>query len=359
MRNFFPRLTKAGAAPGTLEHIGKQHLDEIKITLTDYDSDHADDHQIEDINEISPFLDRTSTTWIQVYGLHDIQKLNHVWDLFNLHPLIREDILNTSQRPKVEFYGDCIFFVARMLSYSDQEQIVETEQMSIILGTNYVLCFQETDAQLLEPVAKRLQNDEARIRKQKADYLTYTIIDTLVDHYFNVNRQLAEQIETLEDMLLDDHDESLQQDIHHLRREIIFIRRSIWPLREAIHNSLRTNDTLFKDTTKVYLRDVYDHITQLSDTVDHQRDLMLSMHDMFMSQISNKMNEVMKVLTIIATIFIPLTFIAGIYGMNFNPASSPYNMPELNWYWGYPMSLGIMVSIAIIMIFYFKRKGWF
>lgn len=348
-----------GAAPGTVEHIGERHMDEIKITVHDYDDDHLQEININKIQKVQPYLDAPSKTWIKVRGLHDTEKLTSIWNYFNLHPLIQEDIVHTTQRPKVEVYENCIFFVLRMLTISEDDQSMNAEQISIVLGKNYVMSFQETDNDYFKPVLDRLSVEGSRIRSNKTDYLTYALIDTVVDHYYGIIEHIAEQIERLEDQLLQKPEDHLLEHIHKIRREIIFFRKSVWPLRDAINTAIRDESKFIADNTKVYLRDVYDHMIQVIDNIENYRDMILGLHDMYMSFVSNKMNEVMKVLTIIATIFIPLTFIAGIYGMNFNPESSPYNMPELSWYWGYPALLAVMTVIAVVMIIYFKRKGWF
>lgn len=353
------RRKKPGTAPGTIEHIGERHLDEINITVYDYDEEQLQEISIDEIQKVQPYLNDPSKTWIKVNGLHDTEKLKSIWNFFDLHPLIQEDIVNTSQRPKVESYDNCIFFVLRMLTYSAEERSMKAEQVSIVLGQNFVMSFQETDQDYFKPILDRLAAKGSRIRKLDTDYLTYALIDAVVDHYYNIIEHLAEEIETLEDDLLEDPEDHLLGQIHKIRREIIFFRKSVWPLRDAINTAIRDDSTFIEDNTKIYLRDVYDHMIQVIDNIENHRDMILGLHDMYMSFVSNKMNEVMKVLTIIATIFIPLTFVAGIYGMNFNPDTSPYNMPELSWYWGYPASLGVMAVIAIIMIMYFKRKGWF
>lgn len=350
---------KPGAPPGTVEHIGERHMDEIKITVHDFDNDHVEEIPIKKIQKAKPYLDSPSKTWVQVRGLHDTEKLKSIWNFFELHPLIQEDIVHTAQRPKVEVYDNCIFFVLRLLSYSQEEQQIQAEQISIVLGENYVLSFQETDKDHFKPILNRLAIAASRIRKLDTDYLTYALIDAVVDYYFNVLEYIGDDIEVLEEQLLEDPDEDLLEQIHKLRREIIFFRKSVWPLRDAINSAIRDESKFINEDTKIYLRDVYDHMIQIIDNIENYRDTILGLHDMYMSQVSNRMNEVMKVLTIIATIFIPLTFIAGIYGMNFNPETSPYNMPELSWYWGYPVVMGVMGIIAVIMIFYFRRKGWF
>jgi len=350
---------KPGTSPGTVLHIGKKHLEEIQITVHDYDLNEVREIPIDQIQKVQPYLEDPSKTWIKVCGLHDIEKLKSIWSYFDLHPLIQEDIVNTSQRPKVESYENCIFFVLRMLSCDEGEQVINSEQISIVLGKNYVLSFQETDKDYFKPIFDRLKIENGRMRSRGTDYLTYALIDTIVDHYFHIIEYIADEIEALEDELLKNPGEHLLTEIHKVRREVIYFRKSVWPLRDAINTAIRDESKFIAVDTKIYLRDVYDHMIQVIDNIENYRDMILSVHDMYMSYVSNKMNEVMKVLTIIATIFIPLTFIAGIYGMNFNPESSPFNMPELNWYWGYPISLAVMTVIAVIMIFYFKRKGWF
>lgn len=343
---------KPGSAPGTVEHIGERHMEEIKITVHDYDEGHLQEAPIDKIQNVQPYLDDPSKTWIKVRGLHDTDKLKTIWNYFNLHPLIQEDIVHTAQRPKVESYENCIFFVLRMLTYSVEEGI-RAEQISIVLGKNYVLSFQETDTDYFKPILDRLALEGSRIRSNKTDYLTYALIDTVVDHYFSIIEHIADDIEKLEDELLDNPGDDLLREIHKIRREIIYFRKSVWPLRDAINTAIRDESKFIADSTKIYLRDVYDHMVQVIDNIENYRDMILGLHDMYMSHVSNRMNEVMKVLTIIATIFIPLTFIAGIYGMNFS------YMPELNWYWGYPASLSVMTIIAVVMIIYFKRKDWF
>lgn len=353
------RAPKIGSAPGTLEHIGKQRVEEVKITIIDYDDDHSKTIEITDIEECRPYLENPSKTWIRVWGLHDVEKLQSIWSYFNLHPLVQEDIINTGQRPKVEEYEDNIFFVLRMLNYTrEQPGVLESEQISIVLGKNYVLSFQESATPHFAPIMERLKVVGSRLRRFGPDYLTYALIDTVVDYYFEVLNELGDRLEDAEEELMDSPMEETFHKIHVLRREAIFFRKSVWPLRDTINSVIRDDSQFIHDSIKVYLRDVYDHVVQIIDNIENYRDMIMGMHDMYMSHVSNKMNEVMKVLTIIATIFIPLTFIAGIYGMNFDPEASPYNLPELGWYWGYPAAWGVMIVIAIFMVFYFRRKEW-
>lgn len=349
---------KPGSAPGTVQHIGHRHLEDVQITIHDYDEHHAEEIPIQNITECRPYLEDPSKTWIKVSGLHDIEKLKSIWSYFDLHPLIQEDIVHTTQRPKVEHYPNNTYFVLRMLYYSEDDQTLEAEQISIVLGKNYVLSFQESDRPIFTPIVERLKVEQSRMRMLGPDYLTYALIDNIVDHYFSVLETLGEKIELVEDELILDPDKNTFQHIHLIRREIIFFRKAVWPLRDTINSTIRDESPLIINATKIYLRDVYDHMVQIIDNIENYREMVMGLHDMYMSNISNKMNEVMKVLTIIATIFIPLTFIAGIYGMNFDPDASPYSMPELTWYWGYPAVMLTMLVIALVMVVYFKRKDW-
>lgn len=351
-------VKKPGSAPGTVEHIGHQRVEEISITVHDYGEDHVERIPIESIEDSKPYLDDPSKTWIKVQGLHDVEKLKSIWSYFELHPLIQEDVVNTHQRPKVEQYENCIYIVMRMLYYSEEHQAVDSEQISIILGENYVLSFQETDQPIFEPVVERLNIAKSRIRTLGPDYLAYTLMDNVADHYFNLLNKLGEQLESVEDELMDDPGEETFQRIHSLRKEVSITRKSIWPTRDMLNTLIRDESDFIEESTKIFIRDVYDHIVQIIDNIENYREMIIGMHDMYMSHVSNKMNEVMKVLTIIATIFIPLTFIAGIYGMNFNPDASPYNMPELNWYWGYPAFWAVTIIVSFLMVIFFKRKDW-
>jgi magnesium transporter len=350
-----------GQIPGTAIHTGIRRLDKVLMTIHDFDSDHYDVIPISKIEKSEPYLENKSKTWIQVRGLHDIGKLKTVWDYFELHPLIQEDIVSTSQRPKVEHYTNSVFVVLRMIKKNHNpngDYSLQTEQISIVLGENYVLSFQESDEPIFEPVMKRLELESTRLRKYGPDYLAYSLIDTIVDHYFNALDDIGEAIEHVEEQILSEHDSEQLQKIHALRRDLIYFRKSVWSLRDGINSLIRDDLPLISTEVKVFLRDVYDHIVQVIDNIETNREMIFGLFDMYMSGLSNRMNEVMKVLTIIATIFIPLTFIAGIYGMNFDPDVSPFNMPELNWYYGYPLTLFLMAVLSGFMLWYFKRKGW-
>jgi magnesium transporter len=352
-----PRLTKqrskkAGLPPGTLIHIGERKAEEAKITIIDYDGDHYQERETRTVEECFSFKDKPTVTWINIDGIHETQILEKLGDCYGFHHLVLEDILNTDHRPKMEDYGDYIYVVLKMLYFDKEGQQIAADQVSLILGSNFVISFQEREGELFETIRGRIRNGKGRIRKMGADYLAYSVIDAIVDQYFVVLEKLGEEIEFLEDQLVSHPTPATLQTLHNLKREMLMLRKSVWPLREAISCLERGESSLLKETTAVYLRDVYDHTIQVIDTIETFRDMLSGMLDIYLSSISNKMNEVMKVLTIIATLFMPLTFLAGIYGMNFK------YMPELEKQWGYPSILLLMLAIAIVMMVYFKRKRW-
>jgi magnesium transporter len=352
-----PKLTKkrskkAGLPPGTLVHIGERKAEELKITIIDYDEVHFQEREIEKIEECFVFRDRPTITWINVDGLHQVEILETLGECYGLHPLVLEDILNTDQRPKMEDYGDYIYIVLKMLDQNNKGNEIVTEQISLILGPNFVFSFQERAGDTFDQIRERIRNSKGRIRKMGADYLAYTLLDSIVDNYFVILEKLGEKIEFLEEELVTRPIPETLQAIHHLKREMIFLRKAVWPLREVVGSMERGEPPLVKETTRIYLRDVYDHTIQVIDTIETFRDMVSGMLDIYLSSVSNRLNAVMKVLTIIATIFMPLTFIAGIYGMNFK------YMPELEWYWGYPAVWLVVVIIGISMLIYFKKKRW-
>jgi magnesium transporter len=356
------RRKSPGEVPGTAIHTGVRQLEDVLMTVHDFDVDHFKSVNISKIEKSEPYLDDPSKTWIQVRGLHDIDKLRSVWDYFNLHPLVQEDIVSVSQRPKVEPYDDAVFMVLRVVTPQNSKQkagTLKNEQVSIVLGKNFVLSFQESDDPVFEPILKRLNTPTTRLRRLGPDYLAYALIDTIVDHYFQALDVISETIEDVEEAIVRKPEQHHLQQIHLLRRDLILFRKSVWSLRDAINTLIRDDSPLISEQVKIYLRDVYDHVIQVIDNIETSREMVYSLYDMYMSGLSNRMNEVMKVLTVIATIFIPLTFIAGIYGMNFDPGASPWNMPELGWYYGYPLVLGLMTLITSIMLYYFRKRGWF
>lgn len=346
------RSKKVGLPPGTLVHIGEKKTEKVRITIIDYDEANFEEKEIKTIEECFPFKDKTTVTWINIDGVHDIEIIEKIGKHFGLHPLILEDIVNTGQRPKIEDFGDYIFIVLKMLYYNEKKDEIQAEQVSLILGSNFVISFQEREGDVFNPIRERIRSGKGRIRKMGADYLTYTSIDTIVDNYFISLEKLGEKIESMEEELVTNPTPETLQAIHHLKREMIFLRKSVWPLREVVSLLERGESTLIHESTGIYLRDVYDHTIQVIDTIETSRDMLSGMLDIYLSSVSNRMNQIMKVLTIIATIFMPLTLIAGIYGMNFE------YMPELGWRWGYPLVLFVMVVVGISIFVYSRRKKW-
>ncbi len=346
------RSKKVGLPPGTLVHIGEKKTEKVRITIIDYDEANFEEKEIKTVEECFPFKDKTTVTWINIDGIHDIKIIEKIGKHFDLHPLILEDIVNTGQRPKIEDFEDYLFIVLKMLYYHEKEDEIQAEQVSLILGSNFVISFQEREGDVFNPIRERIRNGKGHIRKMGADYLTYTLIDTIVDNYFISLEKLGEKMESMEEELVTNSTPETPQAIHHLKREMIFLRKSVWPLREVVNHLERGESTLIHGSTGVYLRDVYDHTIQVIDTIETSRDILSGMLDIYLSSVSNRMNQIIKVLTIIATIFMPLTLIAGIYGMNFE------YMPELGWRWGYPVVLLVMVVVGISMFVYSRRKKW-
>lgn len=346
------RSKKAGLPPGTLVYTGQQRAEAVRITLIDYNEQHVQEKRVGSIEECFPFLAAPTVTWVNIDGLHDVSVIEKLGKAFDLHPLLLEDIVSTAQRPKFEDYDKNLFLVLKMLRFREDQVAVETEQVSLVVAPSFVLSFQERVGDVFDSVRDRIRNGKGRIRKLGADYLAYGLLDAIVDSYFLVLERLGEKIENLEDELVGDPSQETLRQLHTLKREMITLRRSIWPLRELVGGLQRSDSTLIAESTNVYLRDVYDHTIQIIDTIESFRDMVSGMLDIYLSSVSNRMNAVMKVLTIIATLFIPLTFIAGVYGMNFE------NMPELEWRYGYAVVWGVMIVIACVMLVYFRRKKW-
>jgi len=350
MPRLVKRSKKAGLPPGTLIHIGERKAEKTRITIIDYDETQFEEKQAKRIEECFPFKDKPTVTWINIDGIHEVEIIEKLGSHFGLHPLLLEDILNTEQRPKMEDFGDYIFVVLKMLYHNEAE--IEAEQVSLIFGSNFVISLQEREGDVFDPIRERIRKGKGRIRKAGADYLAYALLDAIVDNCFLILETLGERIEDTEQQLAANPVPETLQLIRKLKKGMIFLRKAIWPLREVVSGLERCESVLIHESTGAYLRDVYDHTIQVIDTVESYRDMVSGMLDIYLSSISNKMNEVMKVLTIFAAIFIPLTFVAGIYGMNFR------FMPELGWQWGYPMILIVMGSIAAGMLNYFRRKRW-
>jgi magnesium transporter len=344
------RSRKTGLPPGTLVHIGEKKTDKVTISAFNYAGIRCNERQVLSPDELVPPTDE-SVTWVNVGGVHKMDILESFGKQFQLHPLLLEDIANTDQRPKLDDYDSYLFLVMKMLSVTDRQEIV-VEQVSLVLGRNFVLSFQENGADVFTPVRDRLRGGKGRLRQSGSDYLLYALVDAIVDQYFTVLEVLGETIEALQDLVVSDPKPETLRQIHTLKRQLLFLRRAVWPLREATNNLSRSECPLLQESTKVFFRDVYDHVVQIVDTVETLREMVSASLDIYLSSISYRLNAVMKVLTIITTIFMPLTFIVGIYGMNFE------HMPELRWAWGYPLVLGVIVVIAIAMLGFFKWKKW-
>jgi len=353
-----PRLTrktlkKVGSAPGTLVHVGEKRTDIVRLSLMHYRADELIEHALDNVEEGLALLGEGATTWINIDGIHDVAVLEHLGKQYGIHPLTLEDVLNTTQRPKAEVFDDYLYVVLKMLHYDSEENVVSGEQVSLIVARHILFSFQEAAGDVFEPVRERIRKGKGRIRGGGSDYLAYALIDAIVDNYFVILDQLGRRLEDMEAAIDDNPDTGLLASIHAVRQELIYLRRQVWPLRDVIAHLLKEDSPFIKDATRLFIRDVYDHTVQIIDMIESFRDMLSSLQDMYLSMISNRMNEVMKVLTIIATIFIPITFIAGIYGMNFQ------HMPELAWRWGYPAVWGVMVAIMVGMLIFFKRKKWF
>jgi len=347
-----PARKPAGSAPGTLVHTGPRVAETVRVTRLRYGAgtleedahDSLDDRLLED--------DGASVVWLNVDGLHDASILDAIDVRFGVHRLVLEDVLSIHQRPKVEAYDGYFFAVVKMLDFDEESRCVTVEQVSFIVGERFLFSFQERSGDVFDPVRERLRGGKGRIRGRGVDYLAYALIDAVVDRYFLVLERIGDRIEQIEEEAMNGGSSATIHAIHDLRREILVLRRAVWPLRDALALMYRGDVEGIHEDTRLFLRDVHDHTVQVIDTIESLRELLSAAMDLHLSSVSNRMNEVMKVLTIIATIFIPLSFFAGVYGMNFE------HMPELSWPWAYPALLGFMLVIALGMIGFFKRKDW-
>lgn len=353
MVKFIKRISKtAGHMPGELVHVGEKKVDEVKVSVIDYDDKNFQEKIIANIEELLPFKDTPTVTWININGLHDVDFIEKIGNNFEMHPLTLEDIVNTGQRPKYEDFDQYIFVTLKILMFDEEKKEIISEQVSLVFGANFVISFQEIEGDVFNPIRERIRNAKGRIRKMGPDYLAYSLLDAVVDNYFSILEKFGEKIEGMEEDLIANPTPQTLQAIHDLKRDAIFLRKSVWPLREVAGGLDRSESILIKKETHIFLRDVYDHTIQVIDTIETFRDMVSGMVDIYLSSVSNRMNEVMKVLTIFAAIFIPLTFMAGVYGMNFE------FMPELKWKWGYFALLGLMAVVGFGMLFHFRRKKW-
>ena len=348
------RRTPPGAPPGTL--VADPSAPKPVISVMTYGGDGCSEEVIRDVNDVRGYLPRWPVTWINVDGLGDVQTISQLADVLGLHRLAVEDTVNTHQRAKVEHYPNHLFMVAHMATCNEH---LETEQVSLFLGKSFVVTFQAGQpGDPFNPVRERIRHAVGGIRQSGADHLAYCLIDAVIDGYFPVLETIGERLEELEDEIIGHPTGRTSAQIHEIKRNLMTLRRTVWPLREAMNSLMRDPNPLVSDETRLFLRDCYDHTVRVIDFIETYRELGSDLMDLYLSRVSQRMTEVMKVLTIIATIFIPLTFISSIYGMNFHTDRSPWNMPELTWYLGYPLALGLMAMMALGMLYYFRRKGW-
>ena len=343
---------KLALPPGSLVHLGKKTLSEARMSVIVYSAAQSYSAEIKHLDEVQAHRAPGLVCWLNITGLQDTALLEEVGERFNVHPLTLEDILNTNQRPKADFYEDYVYFVLKMIRYDRETGRLDTEQVSLVLCEGMVITFQERPGDVLDHLRLRIESAKGRIRQQGADYLFYSIMDVIIDHYFLCLEDVGEEIERLETLAVERPDSSLAPSLQRIKRELMYLRKAVWPLREQITSLLRESHPLINEQTGPYLRDLYDHTIAIIDTVESFRDMTSGLLDLYLSSLSNRMNEVMKVLTIIATIFIPLTFIAGVYGMNFE------YMPELHFRWAYPAILALCVIVAVAMLIFFRRKRW-
>jgi len=343
---------KAGMPPGSLVYTeDKEHLP-ARITITSYNETNFVETELDSFSECLPMGDPNEVTWINISGLHQVKNLEKLGECFNIHPLVLEDILDIEQRPKIEDYDNYLYIVLTTIGQAPESEEISAEQISLILGPHYVISLHEGDGDLFAPLRERLLKAKGRIRKLGADYLAYSLIDLIVDNYFVELEKFGDQLEFLEDEVVSRPSPRTLRQVHRFKNDMIMLRQSLWPLREVIARLERRESPLITDNLANYFRDVYDHSIMAIETVETYRDLLSGMLDIYLSAMSNRLNEIMKVLTIIATIFMPLTFITSLYGMNFK------NMPELEWQYGYYGVIGTIVVVAVTMLIYFKRRHW-
>jgi magnesium transporter len=347
------RAKKVGQSPGLLVHIGDKKTDKVQITIVDFNKE--GDYNIQPdatFEDLEVGKNPYSVTWANISGLHDTELIGEIGRYFDLHPLLIEDILNTDQRSRMEIYNDFIYIVLKMLRWQENTKTVDNEQVTLLVAPTYVLSFEENEDDIFDPLRHRLNNDQGRLRTWGSDYLAYAILDTIVDNYFLVLEQIGEELEILEEEVITDPTPKTLDTIKDVKRELLYLRKAVWPLRDALGHLSRGDIPFFDENTLIYLRDVYEHIIQIIDTIQTYRGIASGLLDIYLSSVGNKMNEIMKVLTIIATIFIPITFLTSIYGMDLP------NMPERQWSFAYPALWFIIFITGALLLYYFKRRDW-
>ncbi|NCS90232.1 MAG: magnesium and cobalt transport protein CorA [Ignavibacteria bacterium CG2_30_36_16] len=349
---------KSGSSPGTFIFTGEQKVSDVSINLYEYDATEFHEKKLNNVEELNDYINKKNNIWINICGLHAVDTLGRVGEIFNIHPLVIEDILNVGSSPKIEDYENYLFIVAKRLYMQNEGIEVAQEQISFILRENILLTFHEIEGDDFNSIRERLRENKGRLRKQGIDYLICRLLDAMVDNYFSVVDFIDKKIEDIEDEIIEKPNQTSLEEIHHLRKELIKFKRATVPIRDILFMIERENFPVFKKSTFPFLRDINDHIKQILDLIENYREITNGLMEVYLSSASRKMNEIMKLLTIISTIFIPLTFIVGIYGMNFNTNISSLNMPELNWKFGYPIVLITMGMIAALLVIWFKRKKW-
>ena len=342
-----------GSAPGTL--ISAPDAVTTTIHVIAYGPDGVVENQLAEAAQIRQYIGKWPVVWVNVEGLGSTELVKEVGEIFNIHHLALEDVLNVHERAKIERYSDDLFLVMHMMEYKEH---LEAEQLSVFSGKHFVVTFQEGPIDTLDPARERIRKGQGHIRKLGSDYLVYSIIDSVLDNYFPILEAYGEMLDKLEDDIISKPSHEVVAHVHAVKRELLTLRRAVWPLREAINTLIRDMEVTFSQETRIHLHDCYDHAVRIIDFIETYRELAADLMDVYLSSLSNRMNEVMKVLTIITTLFVPPTLIAGIYGMNFNTEISPYNMPELNWFFGYPFALGLMLLLTLGVIGLLWYKGW-
>lgn len=343
---------KVGLPPGSLVYIGPQRVFKPKITLFNYNTDGYTERTVDTIEECLPYKDEKSVTWINIDGVHRVELVEKIGNLFELHPLLLEDVVNTHQRPKADEFDDHLFAVLRVLTYDVKERCIASEQVSLVLSKKFVISFQEDEGDIYDPVRARIRDNKSKIRDFGSDYLVYRIMDVTVDHYFVLMEELGERIELLEEEILKNPSAKALEKIQDLKKDILLMRRSVYPLREVLGILSKDEHKIILKKTQKFIRDVHDHTVQIIETLEMFRETVTGLKDAYHSHLNIEMNKTIRTLTIITTIFIPLSFIAGVYGMNFK------HMPELNWKYSYPVTVGVMAVACLLMLYYFRRKRW-
>jgi len=343
---------KLGEPPGTLTHTIEKKMEETIIKKIDYRKENFHIEEVQKIDKDISSVPKSSIRWIKISGLKDLDKIESLGSVVEIHPLVLEDIISPNQRTKYEDYENYIFIVLKMITWDESLHEFDFDQISIILGANYIISIEEKHTDLFDPILERIKIPKGRLRSMGADYLAYALLDIIIDHYFINQDLIGEVIEEIEEKLVREPEVETLQSIHKLKRNVIELRKSIWPMRDVINSFQKEDSGLVNDDLQIFLRDLYDHIYRINDSFQNYRDIITGMLDLYLSSVSNKINDIMKVLTIISTIFIPLSFIAGFYGMNF------IYMPELSSPLSYPILIIIMISIAFLMLLFFRKKSW-